>query len=84
MDGPTLRDANTLNDKDNRDRLTLRLSPEARETLQWIADQRGDVPFVEVIRRALGTERFLLEATRNGGRILIEQPGQRMKELVLI
>jgi hypothetical protein len=84
MDGPTLRDADTLSEKESRDRLTLRLSPEARETLQWIADQRCDVPYVEVIRRALGTERFLLEATKNGARILIEQPGQRLKELVLI
>jgi hypothetical protein len=85
MDGLVLRDAEAPPaEKESRDRLTLRLSPDARETLQWIADQRGGVPFVEVIRRALGTERFLIDAQKNGARILVEQPGQRLKEIVLV
>ena len=82
MDGPILRDVDHLVEKG--DRLTLRLSPEARETLQWIADQRGGVPFVEVIRRALGTERLLIDARKHGARILVEQPGERLKELILV
>jgi hypothetical protein len=65
------------------DRLTLRLSPEARKTLKVISDQRG-VSYGEVIRRALGTEKFLIDVINNNGRILVEQPGERMKELVII
>jgi hypothetical protein len=65
------------------ERLTLRLSPEARKTLAAIADQRG-VSFGEVIRRALGTEKYLIDVINNNGRILVEQPGERMKELVII
>ncbi len=67
-------------DKDTR--LTLRLSPEAREVLEWIANERH-VSFAEAIRRALGSERFLIEIQKNHGRILVEQPGERLKELIL-
>jgi hypothetical protein len=83
MDNANLRDAAPL-PAEKGDRLTLRLSPEAREALQWIADQRGGVPFVEVIRRALGTEKLLIDAQKHGARILIDQPGARLKELVLV
>ena len=76
-------DATTDPPADKETRLTLRLSPEARETLQWIADQRH-VSFAEAIRRALGTERFLMETRKARGRILVEQPGERLKELILV
>lgn len=85
MDGHILRDADSPSaEQDGGGRLTLRLTPEARETLQWIADQRGGVTFAEVIRRALGTERILLEARKNGARLLLDQPGARLKELILV
>jgi predicted transcriptional regulator len=68
---------------DRETRLTLRLSPEARQTLDWIAKER-DVSLSEVIRRALGTEKFLIEVSKRKARILVDQPGERLKELVLI
>ena len=64
-------------------RMSLRLSPEAKQTLDWIANRRH-VSYAEAIRRALGTEKFLLEIATGGGRILIEKPGERLRELVLI
>ncbi len=65
-------------------RLTLRLSPEAREALEWIANQRQGVSYAEVIRRALGTERFLLEKMNEGASILIEEPkSKRLREIIL-
>lgn len=76
-------DATTESAAERDTRLTLRLSPEARETLQWIANERR-VSFAEAIRRALGTERFLIETRKARGRILVEQPGERMKELILV
>jgi hypothetical protein len=66
------------------DRLTLRLSPDARETLEWIASRRGSVSFVEVIRRALGTERCIMEQQLVGARILVEPKGGHVKELILM
>ncbi len=44
--------------------LTLRLSPEARETIEWIAAQRGGKSAAEVIRHALGTQRYVMEVVR--------------------
>jgi len=71
-------------DTPDRDtRLTLRLSPEVRHSLEWIANERS-VSLVEAIRRALGTEKFLMEVSKRKARILIEQPGERLKELVII
>ena len=64
-------------------RYTLRLSKEAAETLDWISQQRGGVTSAEVIRRALGTERLLLEQIRNGFTITLEKSGHRTKELIL-
>ena len=61
---------------------TLRLSPEAVETLDWIARERGGATYAEVIRRALGTERFLMQLVASGASILVEKPGQRTKELI--
>ena len=64
-------------------RLTLRLAPAAVETLDWIAEARGGATYGQVISRALGTERFLMEKIAAGAAIVIEEPGQRPKELLL-
>ena len=66
------------------DRMTLRLTPEARETLEWIQEKRYGVPLVEVIRRALGTERLLMEYMLDGATVLIEPRRGRPKELRLV
>ena len=63
-------------------RFTLRLSPEAAETLDWIAKQRGGVSYAEVIRRALGTERMLLDFIAQGANILVEKKNGRFQEIV--
>ena len=65
------------------DKITLRLSADARATLEWIAAKYGSVSLSEVIRRALGTEKFLLEQREKGASILIEEKDGRLKELVL-
>ena len=64
-------------------RFTLRLAPAAAETLDWIVKHRGGVSYGEAIRRALGTERFLMERIERGAAVVIEEPGVRPKELVL-
>lgn len=38
----------------------------------------------EVIRRAIGTEKFLLEQKEKGAKILIQEPDKSLKELVVI
>jgi len=65
-------------------RMTLRLSAEAKAALDWLSKERGGVSYAEVIRRALGTEQFLMEMRNKNASILIEEPGsKRLKELIL-
>lgn len=63
-------------------RFTLRLSSEAVAALDWLSEQRGDKSYQEIIRRSIGTEKFLVELINSGATILIEKPGERLKELV--
>ena len=69
-------------DRDSPDRLSLRLSPEARQTLEQIARLRSGVSFAEVVRRALGTELFFLKAEKEGGRVLIEEADKTIRQVV--
>ncbi|WP_349958073.1 hypothetical protein [Rhizobium sp. ZPR3] len=73
---------NSLSER-SADKITLRLSNEARATLEWIAEYYGNISLNEAMRRALGTERFLLEEKQKGSTILIEERGGRVKEIVL-
>jgi hypothetical protein len=70
-------------ERDSPDRLTLRLSPEARKALEEISAARGGVSFAEVVRRALGTEQFLISEQREGSRILVERPDKSIRQIVL-
>lgn len=64
--------------------LTLHLSAEAAAALEWIATKRGGVSVAEVIRRAIGTERFIIEQQESGGRLLVQDAhGLNIRELIL-
>ncbi|MEO0561708.1 MAG: hypothetical protein AAF125_06325 [Chloroflexota bacterium] len=90
QDLPEPHDANSQNDEQNslknnknhEKRFTLRLSPEAVETLDWISSRRSNASYQEVIRRALGTERLLLKLVEDGYSIIVEKEGARSKEIV--
>lgn len=64
-------------------RLSMRLSREARQTLDEIAEARGGVSYAEVIRRSIGTELFLIKANQEGARILLERPDKTIREIIL-
>lgn len=64
-------------------RLNLRLSPEARDAIQKIAAKFGGISAAEVVRRAIGTELFLLEEKDRGSKILIEDNRGNVRQLVL-
>ena len=63
------------------EKLTLRLPPDARIALEWMAAKRG-VTLAEVIRHAISTEKFLIEEIDKGGTVLIEEKSGRVKQLV--
>ena len=64
-------------------KLTLRLSPEARSALETIARKRGGVSFAEAVRRAIGTELFLINEQDKDSRILIEDKNKNIRQLIL-
>jgi metal-responsive CopG/Arc/MetJ family transcriptional regulator len=64
-------------------RLTLRLSPEANAALDEICRLRGGVSRAEAIRRAIGTELFLVEASSEKSRILLEDKNKNIREIIL-
>jgi hypothetical protein len=73
---------------ENNDRLqrplktTVSLPPEAVAVLRELSETRN-VSFAEVIRRALHIEKYLEDARRSGGKLLIEQPDKSARELVI-
>jgi hypothetical protein len=66
-----------------RRRTSFNLSPEAEQAVRELAESRG-VSMGEVIRRAIGTEKFLSEQRSNGSKILILDPDKSMREVVLL
>jgi predicted DNA binding CopG/RHH family protein len=68
--------------KEKEKRFTLRLSPEAVDTLDWISSRRGNASYQDIIRRALGTEKFLLKLIEEDASIIVEKEGSRPKEIV--
>ncbi len=63
-------------------RLNVRLSPDVRAALDWIAANRG-ISAVEAIRRAIGTEKFFLELSNQRAKVFVQVPGEKhLKEVI--
>ncbi len=63
-------------------RITVQLSEEADNSIKEISKSLG-ISISEVIRRALGTEKFLQKAQSQGKRVLLENSDKNIKEVVL-
>lgn len=61
---------------------TINLSPDAVSALKELASSRG-TSVAEVIRRAIWIEKYLHDAMKKGGRVLLQEPDQSIKELVI-
>lgn len=60
---------------------TISLPEDAVAILHDLATDRN-VSFAEVVRRALKMEKFLADARKQGGRVLIEDAQKRLKEMI--
>jgi len=69
-------------DNDSK-RLTLRLSPEARASIDEIIALGGASTAAEAVRRAIGTELFLLRERRKESTLLLRDREGNYKEIVL-
>ena len=75
--------ADTKQDDGERDtRISLRLSPDVSRLLKELAKEQGNITVAETLRRAIGTEAFLLQERNKGRRILVEDDKKALKELV--
>ena len=63
-------------------RTTINLSPEAIEAVREMARERGTT-VADVIRRAIWIEKYLHEARKAGGKVLLEDPTNGVRELVI-
>jgi hypothetical protein len=81
---PVLEDRpeETFAEPDTPDRLNIRLSPEVRKALDWIAMNEG-TSAVEAVRRAIGTEKFFVELANQKAKIFVQLPGEKnLKEVI--
>jgi predicted transcriptional regulator len=61
-------------------KVTVNLSDETIEDLREVANRRG-ITLTEAIRQAIATEKFVQDERDGGGKILIEKPGGRVREV---
>jgi predicted transcriptional regulator len=64
-------------------RLSVNLSTEVAEALQWIAEKHGST-ITEAVRRCISTQKYVEETLDKGAKILIAEDGQPVRELVFV
>jgi predicted transcriptional regulator len=64
-------------------RLSVNLSTEVAEALQWIAEKHGST-ITEAVRRCISTQKYVEEALDKGAKILVAEDGQPVRELVFV
>ncbi len=63
-------------------KLSVNLSKEVVDALKSLADERG-TSVTEALRKAISTEKFLHDTTKEGGKILIEDRDKSLKQVLL-
>lgn len=62
-------------------KMSVNLSADVVKALKELAEKRGTT-MTEVLRRAIGTEKFIEKANEDGGKILLEDKKGRVRQLV--
>ena len=63
-------------------RLTVNLSEKAYKELETMAKERG-ITMTEVLRRAIGMEKFMSEAMARNNKILLEDSDGKIERVVI-
>jgi predicted DNA-binding protein len=61
---------------------TICLPPDAADALRALAEERSTT-LAEVIRRAISVDKYLGDAKKAGGRILVEDADKAIKEIII-
>lgn len=62
-------------------KVTVNLPEDQVDFLQQIA-RKENVTVTDVLRRAINSERFFVQQEASGNKVLVEVPGQRMREVI--
>lgn len=62
-------------------KVTVNLPLDQIEFLQKLAEEES-VTFTDVLRRSINSERFFVEQQKAKKKILVEEPGQHLREVV--
>lgn len=63
-------------------RMTIQLNQDLAQGLEWLAENLG-VSQVDALRRAIGTEIYLRQELKDGGKLFIKKESE-IKEIVLL
>jgi hypothetical protein len=77
--------AGSVADLDTADefvKISANLPTSVVETLKQVAKMRGTT-MTEVLRHAISMEKFLLDAQKEGAKILVENPDKTIRQLVV-
>ncbi|RQW90983.1 CopG family transcriptional regulator [Micromonospora chalcea] len=64
-------------------RLSVNLSADAAEAIRELTERRG-ITITELIRRAISTQKYVDDAVNRGAKILIEEPDEKLRELIFV
>lgn len=62
-------------------KVTVNIPDDLVQFLQWQA-RKNDVTFTEALRRAVTSEKFLVQQEEAGRRLLVEEKGMPIREVV--
>ncbi|MGD2118459.1 MAG: hypothetical protein PVG66_08880 [Chromatiales bacterium] len=62
-------------------KVTLNLPDDQVQFLQSIAE-RDHITFTDAVRRAINSEKFFVEQEKSGRKVLVEENGQRLREVI--
>ena len=62
-------------------KVNVNFSPSAYSTLEKLAELKGKT-MSEVLRDAIGLEKWFTDTTNEGGRILVERPDGKIREVI--
>jgi hypothetical protein len=73
-----------VNDKANEDkkRMSLTLSVDAVQKLEWLAKVQGGISLNEAIRRAIATEGYIRKEIEADSKLLVQKSNGDIRELV--
>jgi|EndMetStandDraft_4_1072995.scaffolds.fasta_scaffold04691_5 predicted DNA-binding protein len=63
-------------------KLSINLSKEVVDVIRGLAERRSTT-MTEVIRKSLGTEKYLQDVVDKGGKVLVEDRRGRVRQIVL-